>query len=288
MRPAFVIAAIAALLALAFVARREGWADPPAPIAVAFAGIHLDADIPPVRTTGCGAAWSALGRSRQSIDIDKTPRTYELVVPKTYDSARPYRLVLAFHGSGWNGSAFIGQLGFESETGDDAILVYPDAVVRHIWGTESATHWGRVDDLPFVDALVARLKSTLCIDERRIFAVGWSSGGYFANQLGCVRPNLVRAIVSLSGGGPEQATCTEPVPTFLHHAQDDRSVYVSEGRKSRDSWYATNGCKAELAIASGCTTFSCKQPLVYCETNHTGHSMPPSVRAAAWTFLRGF
>lgn len=259
--------------------------DPAAPKAIVLPAITVD-KAPPQPSEGCKTPRPA---PRVTLDVAGTPRTVNVVLPPGYDPARPYPLVLAFHGSGWKGTDFMGQLHLYEGHEGEVIALYPDAVVRHIWGDEHATHWGRVDDLPFFDALVAFAKRSTCIDERRIFAVGWSSGGYFANQLACVRPSVVRASASLSGGGPEQATCTTPMPLFIHHGRNDNQVMVTEGRFSRDHWRKVNGCTAAPSPVDGCVRFEgCKAPLVYCETDHTGHSMPPSVRAGVYGFFSSF
>ena len=54
-------------------------------------------------------------------------------------------------------------------------------------------------DLAFFDALITRVKSQLCIDNKRIFSLGFSGGGSFSGVLGCRRTDI-RAIASAGGG----------------------------------------------------------------------------------------
>lgn len=182
----------------------------------------------------------------------------------------------------------------ESFLGDSAVIVYPDAVVRRIWADQFATHWGKFEDLPFFDALVSTMRSAYCIDDSRVFAVGWSSGGYFANQLGCARSPVLRAVASLSGGGPEEIACDRAMPVFLYHDRDDSKVTYATGRASLRAWTRTNGCADRIRRwgETGCVTFSScgdsstQAQVVWCETEHQGHAVPRTVTRDLAAFLQ--
>jgi poly(3-hydroxybutyrate) depolymerase len=67
--------------------------------------------------------------------------------------------------------------------GDEAIVVHADAL-------GAPTSWNNQADVPFFDALLAELTSSLCIDTERVFA----TGGFFTNTLGCQSGDVPRAI----------------------------------------------------------------------------------------------
>ncbi|MCL2725080.1 MAG: hypothetical protein FWD69_11650 [Polyangiaceae bacterium] len=255
-----------------------------APAAVRLTSFDGGARLAVRPSAGCGQAPPSVQHA--TILADGAQRSYEISLPAHYDSSRAYPLVLMFHGSGGNGSSFHRLIAQGEALADSMIAVYPDAVVRRVWADNFAPHWGKTEDLPLFDALVERMKSTLCVDEARVFAFGWSSGGYFANQLGCVRPSTVRAIVALSGGGPENVQCEVPMTVFIHHDRDDGSVAFSTGQGSRDQWLHTNHCSGKASESDGCTIYAgCSASVVWCETSGNGHDVPRSARDAAWTFL---
>ena len=244
---------------------------------------------PPLPSLGCGHTPDGGTRDRSDfVMVDGQRRKYLVVLPRGYVPTRPYPLLFAFHGSGGNGEGYRSWLDLESYYGDAVIAVYPDAVVRRIWAEEVATHWGRVEDLPFFDAMLDAIGREHCVDRARVLATGWSSGGYFANQLACARPDAVRAIASLSGGGPEQIDCPRPHAAFIFHDRDDHAVMISEGRASRDHWRTTNACGRSRTEGTCEVYTGCAAPLVGCETSGNGHGVPPSVRAAMWSFLSAF
>lgn len=284
-RRPFVLALGVAIAVLVLFALRKnpGGCAMPAPETIAFDGLDAGPRATPRPSAGCGKP----AETQAVMTVDGQQRLLVPVLPAHYDPNRPYPLVLVFHGNGNNAPTMQAELALETAYGDGAIAIYPQAVMRRVWGDHVAPHWGRTEDLPFFDALVAFAKRSMCVDEGRIFVVGWSSGGYFANQLACVRPDVVRAFVALAGGGPEQATCAKAVPGLIHHDRDDPAVMVTEGRASRDHWKARNGCEGSHDEGGCAIHDGCAAPLVYCETSTRRHSPLPA-RDAAWRFLASF
>lgn len=224
--------------------------------------------------------------------VDGIVRRYKIVSSAPFNPSVPHLVVFAFHGSGGDGESFRRQMGLETRL-NDALVIYPDAIERRVWANEFATHWGKVADLSFVDAIEQDVRRSFCVDTSRVFAVGWSSGGYFANQLGCARRDRFRAIASLSGGGPEEITCDQAIPLFLYHDRDDAKVLYTTGRTSLNAWQTTNGCSDRVRAwgDTGCLFFSeCSkaQPIVWCETEGEGHTVPPAIRDRVASFISSF
>jgi len=242
-----------------------------------------------VKSVGC-VANGALGR--RTVTVDGVLRRYRIVASLPFEPGVPHTVVFAFHGSGGNGDSFQRQMDLERHL-KNALIIYPDAIERRVWANEFATHWGKVEDLPFVDAMDEEVSRAFCVDRSRIFAVGWSSGGYFANQLACARNDRFRAIASLSGGGPEAIQCSKAVPTLLYHDRGDSKVLYSTGRESLSAWRKTNGCSDSVRYwgDTDCLLFTeCAraQPVVWCETEGEGHSVPPAIRDRVAAFVSSF
>jgi len=97
----------------------------------------------------------------------------------------------------------------------NAIVAFPSAVNGN-WDLTGAT------DLAFFDAMTASLESTLCVNERRIFVLGFSLGAYMANSLGCHRSGAIRAFIPADGGFPgATAGCGKTTVLVYHRAEDD-------------------------------------------------------------------
>jgi polyhydroxybutyrate depolymerase len=76
-------------------------------------------------------------------------------------------------------------------------LVYPQGT--KLWGS---THWNvgswtegsQANDLDFIDTLTDELAKNYNIDEERIYACGYSNGGFFSQELACQLSHKIAAI----------------------------------------------------------------------------------------------
>ena len=233
---------------------------------------------------GCGTPAMA-GSTTETLDVDGVERTYLVVVPPSLDGSTPAPVLLGFHGG--NGTAEYASQTY-GLTGDEPVLyVYPQAP---FWPEAGGVAWN-VDpsgvDFPYFDALLVDLGQKYCVDSTRVFAAGQSNGGFFVNALGCYRPDALRAIAPVAGGGPP-GQCTPSTETvMIVHGTADATVPISSAMYSRDYWLESNGCAGAPgapADPSPCVAYSgCAEPVLWCE-HGGGHSWPSFAGAA----IRGF
>jgi polyhydroxybutyrate depolymerase len=135
--------------------------------------------------------------ANEAVAVDGGIRRYRLVVPRTIDLAKPAPLVLAFHGMLVDDKDVMPAYTRLSETAERHrfVLAYPNAA-GGAWGL-----WPRkvVNDIAFFDALLARLSADYRIDPDRIYVLGMSNGGYFAQLLATERSTVIAAAASHSG-----------------------------------------------------------------------------------------
>lgn len=166
-------------------------------------------------------------------------------IPESYDSNHPYRLVFAFH---WNGgtmgdvdgggsSGFTwSYYGLREQADDTTIFVAPQGL-NNGWGNSGG------QDLAFVDAMVSQIKGDLCIDESRVFAMGFSYGGGMSYALACDRADVFRGVVVYSGA--QLSGCndgSEPIAYLGIHGLSDGTTMIPGGRSLRDRFVENNGC----------------------------------------------
>jgi polyhydroxybutyrate depolymerase len=225
-------------------------------------------------------------------------RAFDLFLPATYDNRRAYSLVFLFHGSGGSPANARAALPLETVAGDAAILAYPQGR-QGSW--DLGTQASRNADVAFFDALVADLPSRYCVDTTRIFAAGFSMGGYMANQLACRRGPRLRAVASHGGGGPyeDQGRYDDQgnllcdggrpsVPVLVVHGQADAEVAPSEGANSVKHWTQANRCRGgpqswgppPCAAMTGCA-----EPLVTCFVPGLGHRTWQRAAEVTWAFF---
>ncbi len=245
--------------------------------------VDARADAPVVPSGGCGVAKPA-GTTAKTLQVNGTARGYQLTIPNGYDGKTPLAVVFAYHGLGGKGADMRTYLDMETIAGAKAIFVYPDGLQA-----QGGTGWDLAaagKDIAMFDAVKKELDASYCVDDARIFGVGFSYGGWMANALGCARGDVVRAIAPMSGGGPGGA-CKGPVATWISHGASDTAELPIEGQKSRDKWITTNGAAkpGKASTPAPCQLFDGgKQPVVYCEFQG-GHEIPSFGRQAIWDFF---
>ena len=91
----------------------------------------------------------------------------------------------------------------------------------------------KVDDVGYLDEVVALVRARAPIDPARISFTGGSNGAMMALRYACERPSVVASVAVVAG--PFIATCTpsEPVPVLVLHGAKDRVVPLNGGRNAR-------------------------------------------------------
>lgn len=163
-------------------------------------------------------------------------RTYLLHVPRT-NRRRRMPLVLVLHGG--NGSA--DQIRQATEMNHEAdrrgmIVAYPNGLG---WFSNKEATWNAgpccgapalhgTDDVGFVRELIAQLGTTLPIDQRRVYATGFSDGGRMVYRLACELSDKIAAVAPVSGAIPD-TTCHPSFAVSLlavHGTADDVLRYA--------------------------------------------------------------
>lgn len=219
------------------------------------------------------------------VEVDGISRTFEMNLPDGYDATRAYPLVMAYHGSGGTGATARSYFGFRKEMGNDAIVVYPDALPNEEdpgWDLEAEG-----TDVRFFDVLRAHLLANFCVNDTRIFVTGHSKGAYMSNLLGCVRPGSITAIAPVAGGPINRATCVGDVAAWVTHGELDQSVPLSAGEGARDLWREMNRCEDTFVATdpSPCVAYeACARDTHWC-LHEGAHEWPDDAARAIWNFF---
>ncbi len=205
-------------------------------------------------------------------------RYYLIHVPENYDPSKPLPLVFGIHGLNMNNVwAAHDNSGFQliQETNNRGAAHLPAGLaggrtiqasehpvaVGYCWTPTGAvrrpapTRRAWTLDLAFFDAMLEHAKASYCVDTKRVFAVGFSQGGFMTNTLGCERSSVFRGLAPVAGWGPNgsQPTCSDASAAHaLIQTQGDTDTTVSPqlGQSTRDFWRGRNGCQATTMRSS--------------------------------------
>lgn len=215
--------------------------------------------VTPDAGAGTGAACTGKpgalrGKVETSVTVDGTKRTFIYYVPTSVEANRAVPLVISPHGFTMSGEAMYTLTKFkELADREGFVAVFPDGnaipwnVGADISGAGAWVNNTSVNDQGFVDAIIKLVEADQCIDKKHVFVSGFSMGGYFSNEIGCVR-NDIAGIGPHSGGSHDLSKCTGSIkPVIIFHGDADTLItYNENGVLARDRWVARNGCGAEV------------------------------------------
>lgn len=251
----------------------------------------------PTKSPGCGMAAKASGaagdaRTAKAGGVD---RSFLLYVPKGYDPGRGYPVVVLFHGIGATGKDMADYITMQDYAAGNAIVAFPSGLNGR-WDTSG------VADLVFFDAMMASIENSLCVNEQRVFALGFSFGAYMANHLGCQRAAVLRGFVAADGSFGQSSGCGATA-ALIYHRTDDDDESVEGGKRARDKWLTINGCKTTTKPVTdygfkglGCVQYdgcAANAPVLWCEDTDTSppdykHNLRDVYRVPIWTWFNHF
>lgn len=134
-------------------------------------------------------------------------REYSIYVPSNYNSQNPASLVITLHGLGDTMNNFR-NIGFAAlaET-NNIIVICPQALNDPLSGTAWNSGAGysfytpnaNVDDVGFISSLIDTVKQTYSINPDKVFACGFSMGGFMTERLALVLNNKIKVFASVAG-----------------------------------------------------------------------------------------
>lgn len=199
-------------------------------------------------TAGCGKA-PVLTSGTHTIQSGGKNRNFILRVPDGYDRSRAYRLVFGFHWLG--GTSTDVATGRTVETGTWAYyglqrLANNSTIFVAPQGLDNGWANAGGEDVTFVDDMIRRIETDLCVDTTQRFALGFSYGAAMSYALACSRATVFRAVAVQSGG--QLSGCsggTQPIAYLGVHGLRDNVLGISGGRALRDRFVRNNGCTAQ-------------------------------------------
>ncbi|MCF7553221.1 PHB depolymerase family esterase [Pseudonocardia sp. WMMC193] len=252
--------------------------------------------------TACAPAEQAAvpraGERSLSIPTPDGTRTATVVHPAAAGPGAP--LVVVLHGRGGTASA-MRSLGFDDLAArDGAVVAYPQGVGRS-WNAGRCCGTARsqgVDDLGFLDTLVATLVRDDGVDPRRVYAVGFSNGGHLSYAWACAGGALA-GIAPVAGALTRECPDPTPVSVVAVAGTADRTVPVaglaSLGKASLDASIApfvrVGVCGSPVTRVDGdatLTTWDCAGGRTVTKDVITDqeHAWRPGTRDLLWATLR--
>ena len=167
-----------------------------------------------------------------------------------------------------------------------------------------------VDDLAFTRALVKDVQAKVCVDPKRIYAVGYSMGGGMSGYLGCNAADLFGAIApaafNLLIASEEPCNPSRPITEISFRGTADPIVPYDGGASmppnglgvtihflgaqgTFQKWAQLDGCTGSPSApdSNGCSTYSqCKDGVEATLCTKQGGSHDPGNQQLGWAMLK--
>lgn len=251
----------------------------------------------------CSGKTAVAGEKTLTLRVGTLDRTMIVHVPPKYDPKLGASLVFNFHGFTMNGSQErdMSRMNATSDA-HGFVVVYPDGTGAS-WNAGDccgSAVSGNVDDIGMVRAAIAKISADWCVDPKRIYATGFSNGGFFSHRLACEMSDTIAAIAPVSGVmGKDPAGCkpSRPISVLEFHGTSDIVVPFNGGvpispidfggpitfrgvTETVDFWRTQNDCLGGKKVyATGdatCTRYNCKAGtnVEFCIIDGGGHTWP--------------
>jgi polyhydroxybutyrate depolymerase len=205
---------------------------------------------------GCASASIAPGDHGVEFSYADQLRRYYVHVPASYDGMRPVPLVVDLHGETMSASEQADLSGWrEKSDAEGFIVVYPEGLDGS-WNGGSlccgSSLLQGVDDEGFIRSVVTRMDRDACVDPKRVYATGLSSGGAMAHLLACRAADLFAATAPVSmGNGTTPCEPSRPISVVMTRGILDLVVRFDGtsdfpgAEEDFDHWRDLNACTGE-------------------------------------------
>ncbi len=218
--------------------------------------------------------------------------------PQGYDGSTPVPMLFGFHGAGRTNQNFqeVDARMRNTDLERNFAMVYLKSA-GDAWATSDKSR---------VDTAYTQMTQTYCIDLKRVYATGHSSGAQFIERMLCDGETRLAAIAPVAGS----RTCASwpAIPTlFIHGLNDNQRTNDSNGQQELGPFVTSNACSMtsspyagamacnsiydQAAVNNGCVSYSgCSKPLVFCNHNDqnysgTNHGWPCFANQTMYTFF---
>jgi len=195
-------------------------------------GVSPAESAPVGRASGCESS-AVPGISTQTIDVQGVARQYRVAVPEPGSGKGLRPLILNFHGAGRDDATQANYSELEEKgSARGFVVITPNAGSPAFWiaPTPDLSPEPINDNLAFTTALVDTAAAELCIDPRRVYVTGFSSGAGMSAYLGCKLSRQIAAIAPVAGVNLV-ASCPhgKPISVVAFHGTADPEVAYEGG-----------------------------------------------------------
>ena len=186
---------------------------------------------------------AAMGKNRsdeRELMVDGVQRSYTMFMPNT-QGKKALPLMIVLHGGLGNAEYMQRTSGMdEVAAAEQFIVAYPNGIAGR-FGFKNRRTWNagpccglaartNVDDVRFIEKMIADIESKYPIDTRRIYVTGMSNGAMMAYRIAADIPGKIAAVIAVAGTMPvDNFDAAKDVAVMHIHGTDDEHVPLTGG-----------------------------------------------------------
>ncbi len=206
----------------------------------------------PILEDPCLIPSSPITQSLSSIEVNGVEREFRLSAPSS-EPGTSLPLVIAFHGGTDSQEDFAQQEQFD-QLGEQEKFVMAYAIAEQD-RTAAEGEWflntaaTSEEDNDFAEAIVDELSESYCIDQDRLYAIGYSLGAMFTYEIACQLNHRFAATASFAGTmpvNPESCDIARGIGILHIHGKLDYIIYYHQDWEWKDGEHEGVGTMSEV------------------------------------------
>lgn len=215
--------------------------------------------------------------------IDAGRGELPVTVPDGHDADEAAPLIVLLHGYTSNGPRVDAYMGL-SDVADDYgfLLVAPEGMRESggdenpYWNASSACcnfYGSGVDDVGYLMSVIERMQEEYNIDDRRIYLIGHSNGGFMSYRMAYEQSGTIAAIISLAGANhiDRREAPEHPVNVLQIHGTADRTIDYQGGEIQENRYPGALASVRQWADYNGCSNRGRARELRDLDASLPGH-----------------
>ena len=211
-----------------------------------------DTGVLPILEDPCMTPSDAVTQSLTSIEVNGVEREFRLSVPSS-DQGTSLPLVIAFHGGTDSQEDFAQQEQFD-QLGEQEKFIMAYAIAEQD-RTAAEGEWflntaaTSKEDNNFTEAIVEELSGSYCLDQDRLYAIGYSLGAMFTSEIACQLNHRFAATASFAGTmpvSPESCDIASGIGILHIHGKLDYIIYYHQDWDWKDGEHEGVGTMSEV------------------------------------------
>lgn len=238
-------------------------------------------------------------------------RPAQVLIPGSLKPKVAAPLIVALHGFTASTSELMSLMDLSAEAYKRGVVLAVPSGTRN---NDGLTFWNAtgsccdfngsgVDDSQYLMDLVKQLSSKVSIDQKRIYFVGHSNGGFMSYTVACNNSDKIAAIVNLAGSTyADSSLCNadHPVSVLQINGTADELIHIAGGNVFDDAkqpypsvldetsyWAGINGCSTKVPAVVGKAKFNYESAIAGSETTKSAYKCPKGVAVETWTITDG-